>query len=131
MFRIRTRRLWGHAAVFAWSDLILRSRKFVGLQSPAACATRAGGDSNPNFENCDLFHAQSQDTGRGSHARSWRENRDVDFKRQFLGEGVRMHMLALLPDGPRGGANKKSDHSMLAATGRMNASMIAVPCLGQ
>jgi hypothetical protein len=52
MFRSRFRRVWGHAAVFAWSDLILdRSRKLVGLQSPAACATRAGGDSDPNFEN--------------------------------------------------------------------------------
>ena len=68
----------GHAAISAWSDLVLdRSRKLVGLQSPAACATRAGGDSDPNFENCDLFHAQSPDTGHGAHARSWRANRDV------------------------------------------------------
>ena len=38
MFRSRIRRAWGHAAVFAWSDLVLdRSRKLVGLQSPAAC----------------------------------------------------------------------------------------------
>ena len=53
MFRSRTRRVWGHEAVFAWSDLTLdRSRKLVGLQSsPAACTTRAGGDSDPNFEN--------------------------------------------------------------------------------
>ena len=52
MFRSRTRRAWGHAAVFAWGDLTLdRSRKPVGLQSPAACTTRAGGDSGPNFEN--------------------------------------------------------------------------------
>ena len=28
-----------------------RSRKLVGLQSPTACTTRAGGDSGPNFEN--------------------------------------------------------------------------------
>ena len=42
MFRSRIRRVWGHAAVFAWSDLILdRSRKLSGLQSPAACATCA------------------------------------------------------------------------------------------
>ena len=42
MFRSRIRRAWGHAAIFAWSDLIFdRSRKLVGLQSPAACATRA------------------------------------------------------------------------------------------
>jgi len=82
MFRSRIRRVWGHAAIFAWSDLILdRSRKLVGLQSPAACATRAGGDSDPNFENYDLFHAQSPDTGRGVHARSWRANRDVDVRR--------------------------------------------------
>ena len=41
MSRSRIRRVWGHAAIFAWSDLILgRSRKLVGLQSPAACATR-------------------------------------------------------------------------------------------
>jgi len=60
------RRVWGHAAIFSWSDLILdRSRKLVGLQSPAACATRAGGDSDPNFENYDLFHDQSPDTGCG------------------------------------------------------------------
>ena len=39
-----------------------RSRKLVGLQSPAACATRVGGDSDPNFDNYDLFHAQSPDT---------------------------------------------------------------------
>ena len=82
MFRPRTRRVWGHAAVFAWSDLILdRSCKLVGLQSPAACATRAGGDSGPNFENCDLFHAESLDTGRSVHARWWRANRDVDVRR--------------------------------------------------
>jgi len=69
--------VWGHAAVFAWSDLILdRSRKLVGLQSPAASAARAGGDSDPNFESCDIFHAQSPDTGRGLHA-----NRDVDVRR--------------------------------------------------
>jgi len=44
--------VWGHAAIFAWSDLILdHSRKLVGLQSPAACAQRAGGDSGPNLEN--------------------------------------------------------------------------------
>ena len=50
MFRSRIRRVWGHAAIFTWSDLILdRSRKLVGLQSPAACATRMGGDSDPNF----------------------------------------------------------------------------------
>jgi len=42
----------------------------VGLQSPATCATRAGGDSDPNIENCYLFHAQSPDTGNGAHARS-------------------------------------------------------------
>ena len=78
------------AAVFAWSDLILdRSRKLVGLQSPAACATRAGGDSGPNSENYDFFHAQRQstasptpDTGRGVHARrSWRPNRGIVVRR--------------------------------------------------
>jgi len=82
MFRSMIRRTWGHAAVFAWSDLIFdRSRKLVGLQSPAACAARAGGDSGPIFKNCDLFHAQSSDTEYGAHARSWRANRDVDVRR--------------------------------------------------
>jgi len=57
------------------------SRQFAGLQSPAAYATRAGGDSGPNFENCDLFHAQSPYTGHGAHARSWRENLDVFVRR--------------------------------------------------
>ena len=75
-------RVWGHAAIFAWSDLKLdRSRKLVGLQSPAACATRVGGDSDPNSENYDLFHAQSPDTRCGVHARSWRANRDVNVRR--------------------------------------------------
>jgi len=67
------------AAVFAWSDLILdRSRKLIGLKSPATFATRSGGDSGPNFENKDFFHAQSPNTGRGVNARSWRANRDVN-----------------------------------------------------
>jgi len=82
MFRSRTSRAWGHAAVFAWSDLILdRNRRLVGLQSPTACATRAGGDSDPNTENYDFFHAKSPDIGHGAHARSWRANRDVDVRR--------------------------------------------------
>jgi len=67
MFRSRTRRVWGHAAIFALSDLILDcSRELVGRQSSAACATRVGGDSDPNFENYDLFHSQSPDTGHGA-----------------------------------------------------------------
>ena len=74
----RIRRVWGHAAIFAWSDLILdRSHTLVGLQSPAACATRVGGVSDPNFENYDL-HAQPPDTGCGVHARSRQANRDVN-----------------------------------------------------
>ena len=71
MFRSGIRRVWGHAAVFAWSDLILdRSCKLAGLQSTAACATRTGGDSDPIIKNYDLFHAQFPDTGRGVRARS-------------------------------------------------------------
>ena len=85
MLRSRIRRVWGHAAVFTWSDLISdRSRKLVGLKSSAACATRVGGDSGPNIENCDLFHAQSPDTGRSVHARLWRANRNVDGRRRAL-----------------------------------------------
>ena len=73
----------GSCGHFAWSDLILdRSCKLVCLQSFAAVsATRSGGDSDQNFENYDLFHAQPPDTGRGVHARSWRANRDVDVRR--------------------------------------------------
>lgn len=52
------------------------SRKLLGLQSPSACATRAGGESDPNFEN-----NYDPDTGRGVHARSWRANWDVDVWR--------------------------------------------------
>ena len=53
VFRSRIRRVWGHAAVFAWSGLVLdRSSKLVGLLSPAACATRVGGDPGPDFEDC-------------------------------------------------------------------------------
>ena len=64
MFRSRISRVWGHAAIFAWSDLILDcSRKLVGLQSPAACATLVVGHSGPNFENYDFFHAQSRTPG--------------------------------------------------------------------
>jgi len=82
MLRLKTRRVWGHAAVFACSALIFdRSCKLVGLQSPAACATRAYGNSGPHFEDHDFFQAQSPDTGRGAHARSWRANRDVDVRR--------------------------------------------------
>jgi len=81
ILRSRIHRAWGHAVIYAWSGLILdRSRKLVGLQLPA-CATHAGGDSDPNFENYDLFHAQSPDTGHNTHARSWRANRNVDVKR--------------------------------------------------
>jgi len=71
----------GSCGLFSWSDLILdRSRKLFGLQLPAASATRAGGDSGPNSENFGLFHAQSPDTGRGIHARSWRANRDMNAR---------------------------------------------------
>ena len=101
MFRSRTRSVWGHAAIFAWRDLILdRSRKLVGLQSPTACATRVGGDSDPNFENYDLFHAQSPDTWCGVHARSWRAYRDVDVRCLLFGWSLRVHLLALFLNGP-------------------------------
>ena len=57
------------------SDLILdRSRKLVGLQSPASCATRAGGDSGPDFEKYELRPLPRQ-------ARSWWANQDADVKR--------------------------------------------------
>jgi len=48
---------------------------------PAPRARVAGGDSDPNFENCNLFHGQSLDTGRGVNARSWRANHDIDVRR--------------------------------------------------
>ena len=83
MFRSKIRRMWGYAAIFAWSGLILdRSRKLIGLQSPAACAMRAGGDSDRNFENYDLYSRRVPGhRGRGVHARSWRANQDADVRR--------------------------------------------------
>ena len=78
MFRSRIQRAWGHAAIFAWADLILdRSRTVVGLQSPAATAAAAAGD--PNLDN--LFHAMQPDYGQGVRARTWRahECRSVAF----------------------------------------------------
>jgi len=60
-----------------------------------------GGDSDPNLKNRDLF--QSPDTGRGVQARSWRANRDVDVRRQFLGFCLRVHLFVLLLDGLYGG----------------------------
>jgi len=72
MLRSRIRRAWGGASYW----ILDRSRK-----PPAACTARAGGASDPNFENYDLFHAQSPDTEHGAHARSWRAYRDVDVRR--------------------------------------------------
>jgi len=46
----------------SWNGAAISS--LVGLQSPATCATRAGGDSGSNFENYGLFHAKFPDTGR-------------------------------------------------------------------
>jgi len=70
---VRAKCLYVHATIFAWSGLILdHSRKHIGLQSLAVCATHSGGDSgtSTNFENYDLFHAHS-----------WRANhRDVDVR---------------------------------------------------
>ena len=55
--------MWGHSAIFnifAWSGLILdQSHTFVCLQSPAACATLAGDDSDHNFENYDFYKGAS------------------------------------------------------------------------
>ena len=108
MFRSRIHRAWGHAAIFAWSDLILdRSRKLIGLQSPAACATRAGGDPGPNFENYDLFHAHSPDTGHGTHARSWRANRGADVRGKFLGFCLRGELVGSATRWPLRGRKKK------------------------
>jgi len=75
-------RVGSPGATSSW--ILERSRKHAGLQPPAACATRAGGNSNPNFENCDLFRAQSPDTGRGVHDRSWRANRDFESSQDLL-----------------------------------------------
>ena len=75
MFRSRIQSVWGHAATFAWADVILdRSRAFVGLQSPAATAAAAAA-AGPNLENYDLFHATHPDFGQGVQARTWQANR--------------------------------------------------------
>ena len=71
-----------------------RSLKLVGLQSPAASATRARGDSDTNFENEDLFHAKSPDTGTpdaafapvgGGRTKTPTPDTDTDVVRYFLG----------------------------------------------
>jgi len=87
MFRSRFRRVWGNVAILERSleQPHLGAEPQECLQSPTACATRAVGDSGSNFENCDLFHAQPPDTGRGVHARSWQVNRDVDVRLSLLG----------------------------------------------
>ena len=65
------------------SRAIVRYPTWVaGPQSPAACATRAGGDSGSNSENCDLLNAQSPGTGRGVHAGSWRVADEPGRRRQ-------------------------------------------------
>jgi len=65
-------RVWDHAAILVCSDLVLnQSRKLAGLQSPAVCATRAGGDFDQNAENYGPS-SQSPDTGHGAHPRLWR-----------------------------------------------------------
>ena len=75
LFRSRIRRMWDHAAISLGATLSwISAASSLGLQSSAACATRAGGDS-------DLFHAQSPDTGRGLHARSRRAIRDDNIRR--------------------------------------------------
>jgi hypothetical protein len=77
MLRSRIQPVWGHAATFAWADLILdRSRTLVGLQSPAATAAAAAA-ADPDLDNCDLFlfHATHPDFGQGVQARTWRVNR--------------------------------------------------------
>ena len=81
MFRSRIGRMWGHADIFAWSDLHLGSQpqaRWLAVARRLRHARR--GNSNPNCD-YDFLHAQSLDTGRSVHARSWRANRDVDVRR--------------------------------------------------
>jgi len=109
IFRSRIRRVW-HAAVFAWSDLIFnRGRKLVGLQSPAACATRAGGESGPDFDNYDLFHTHCVSEHRTRCSRPFvADELGLGNRRQTLVYRVEfeVHLLALLQGGPYGGAKK-------------------------
>jgi len=60
------------------SPLSLQNPTTPGVFGRGSSIPRAGGASDPNIEICSLFHAQSPDTGRGVHARSWRANRDVE-----------------------------------------------------
>ena len=81
MFGSRIFRVRSHAAVVAWSALILNcSRMLGGLNSPAACATLAGGNFDPNTQHREL-RPQSPDIGRAVHAHLWRANRDIDVRR--------------------------------------------------
>jgi len=112
MFRTRIHRVWVHANVSAWSDLILdRSRKLSGLQSLAACATRAGGDSDPNFEIRELRLRFLPRPVPGHRARCSRPYvaGEPGCRRQALVFWVLFedHLLALLLNGPYGGEKNK------------------------
>ena len=75
MLRSRIQSAWGHAATFAWADLILdRSRTLVGLQSPAA-STVAAAAADPDLDNYDLLHATHPGSGQGAQARTWQADR--------------------------------------------------------
>jgi len=74
---------WGHAAVFCMERPHLGPEPQVRWPAVARRLrhTLAGDDSGSNFENYGFYRAQSPDTGRGVHERSWRTNQDVDVKR--------------------------------------------------
>ena len=76
MFPSRIQSVRGHAATFAWADLILdRSWTLVGQQSAAATAAAAAVDPDPGLDNYDHFHATHPDFGQGVQARTWQANR--------------------------------------------------------
>ena len=80
----------GHAAVFAWSDLILAASSLACSHPPPAPRVRV---VTP-IQTCSRTTAPptpSPRTPGAVHARSWRANRDTDFKRLFycmMREGI-------------------------------------------
>ena len=64
----RTRRVWVHTAIFAWttSSWIAATSSLAGSRPPPVPRGRVAAPSDLNFENFGLFHAQSPgDAGCG------------------------------------------------------------------
>ena len=59
MFRSRTRRGWGHAAISPRATLSGTAAKARWSAAARACATCAAGDSDPDWGNCGLWEREN------------------------------------------------------------------------